>query len=60
LRTKQLHIHVNDLPFAFRRLWQLPGFTLVGILTLALGISATTAVFSRPILVDPMEALRME
>jgi predicted permease len=46
---------LQDLRFSFRQLVKLPGFTLTAISSLALGIGATTAVFSvvYAILMDP-------
>src|SRR5688572_14540285 len=41
-----MHSVSSDLRYAVRDLWRRPGFTLTAILSLALGIGATSAVFS--------------
>jgi len=47
---------IQDLRFSVRMLWNKPGFTLIAVINLALGIGASTAIFSavNPILFEPL------
>jgi putative ABC transport system permease protein len=46
---------LRDLQYSLRQLWRSPGFAVTAVLTLVLGIGATTAVFSVAygVLIDP-------
>src|SRR5215472_17850995 len=60
--TRWLEDLLQDLRYAIRTLWHKPGFTVVALLTLSLGIGATTIMFTviNGVLLKPLPYLSPE
>ena len=57
-----LELFFQDVRFGLRQLWHHPGFTLSAVTALALGIGATTAIFSvvNTVLLEPLTYLNAD